>query len=194
MSNDPRSGDDVPRDPWGNPLPPEDRPPASPQPDDFPPPFPGDAPGAPGAAPPGYNPAWPPSSEGPAHQPPPGVPSQGYHQGQPWAPVKNDGMAVGALVAGILSLLCGLAGVVGLVLGPVAIVLGVLARRRVAAAGGRVKGEGFGTAAIVMGIIGTLVSVVYVIILIRNPDILSDLIDQMSTTTTTTVPEAESGN
>ncbi|MCD9622346.1 DUF4190 domain-containing protein [Rhabdothermincola salaria] len=191
MSDDPRSGDDAPRDPWGNPLPPEDRPPADPRPEDFPPPFPGEAPGTPGAVPPGYNPAWPPSADGPT-PPPPGVPSQGWGQGEPWAPAKNDGLAVGALIAGIASLLCGIAGILGVVLGPTAITMGVLARRRVAASGGRVRGEGLGTAAIAMGVIGTTVSIVYLIIFIRNPDILTDIMDQLNTTTTT-VP-ADSAN
>ena len=222
MTDDPQRGD-VPRDPWGNPLPPEDRPPANPRPEDFPPPFPGDEPGgAAGGAPPGSNPAWPgrapqgPPAQGyppagqyppqgypppgqhpqqgyapqgyppPGYGPvPPGIPSQGWGQGAPWAPVKNDGMAVGALVTGIVSLLCGLAGILGVILGPTAITLGVLARRRVARSGGMVKGEGFGTAAIVMGTIATLISLVYVIVLIRNPNIIQDILDQVTTTTTT---------
>jgi hypothetical protein len=190
MSDDPRSGAETPRDPWGNPLPPEDRAPVDPRPEDYPPPFPGDAPGTPGAVPPGYNPAWPPSAKAPGGIPPvpPGVPSQGWGQPDPWAPAKNDGMAVGSLVTGIFALLCGLAGILGIVLGPTAVTLGILARRRVARSNGAVKGEGLATAAIVMGVIGTLISIVYIIVLIRNPSLVDDILNQI-TTTTTTVPE-----
>jgi hypothetical protein len=102
--------------------------------------------------------------------------------------VKNDGMAVGGLVTGIFALLCGLAGILGIVLGPTALTLGILARRRVARSNGAVKGEGMATAAIVMGVIGTLISLVYVIVLIRNPGLVDDIMNQL-TTTTTTVPE-----
>jgi|GEM_PF-630519 len=188
MSDDPRTGANVPRDPWGNPLPPEDQPPLNPGPGDYPPPFPGDQPGAPGAAPPGYNPAWPPSAQGPPAGYPvhPGMPTQGWGQPNPWAAPKNDGMAVGGLVTGIFAALCGVAGIFGIVLGPTAITLGVLARKRIARANGAVKGEGLATTAIVLGIIGTLISLVYVIVLIRNPDLLTDIVNQLNTTTTTT--------
>jgi hypothetical protein len=94
-------------------------------------------------------------------------------------------MAVGALVTGIFAALCGIAGILGIVLGPTAVTLGILARRRVARSNGTVKGEGLATAAIVLGVIGTLVSLVYVIILINNPDLITDILDQLDTTTTT---------
>ena len=187
MSDDPRTGADVPRDPWGNPMPPEDRPPPNPGPSDYPPPFPGDRPGAPAPPSPDYNPAWPPSGNPPPQAPPipPGVPSQGWGQPNPWAAPKNDGMAIGGLVTGILATLCGIAGILGIVLGPTAITLGVLARKRVARSNGAVKGEGLATTAIILGVIGTLISLVYVIILIRNPDLITDIFDQINTTTTT---------
>ncbi len=225
------TGDDIPRDPWGNPLPPEDRPPANPTPDDYPPPFPSDEPGGatpppwpgsppsrppsdnpawPGAQPPqptGTNPAWPgaqhpspppdnpawPGPTGPTQQgpqlspaPPPGVPSQGWGQGAPWAPARNDGMAIGALVCGILAGVCGLAGIAGVILGPVAIGLALASRRRIRAAAGTLRGDGLAVTGLVLGILGTAISVVWLVVFIANPNLVQDLIDRLSTTTTTT--------
>ena len=235
------SGDDVPRDPWGNPLPPEDRPPAHPRPEDFPPPFPGEPPGGtpvppadptrpptgPGAPPAGDeptgsgsdNPAWPggaarrsepapppaawPGGPPPSAPPPLGPPGPAGTQGQwgqapapqwpqgswgganPWAPPKNDGQAIGALVCGILGALCGLAGVAGIILGPIAVVLGVTSRRRIQASHGTLRGEGMATTGLVLGAIGTLISVVWIVVLVANPDILQDLVDRMTSTSTT---------
>ena len=255
------TGDDVPRDPWGNPLPPEDRAPLNPRPDDFPPPFPSDPPGgaAPSDSPPSgtrewpdtqtwtpsgkppappsnepegnpawpgvqgppgtgrQNPAWPgapapPNTEpqnpawpgaagsnggpsgGPSPAPPYGPPgtspgwgqgaSQGWGQGTPWAPARNDGMAIGAMVCGIVSITC--AGFLGIVLGPVALVLGIRSRRRIGGSSGTLKGEGMALTGIVLGAIGVVASIAYLVFLVRNPDFVQDFLNQLTTTTTTT--------
>lgn len=215
-------GDDVPRDPWGNPLPPEDRPPANPRPDDFPPTFPSGPPAppeptpppswpaprpGPPAPPPDDNPAWPGRSSEPAPPLPPppgqppygqppygqapyvgppygqqqgwGAPSQGWGQGPVWAPAKNDGMAIGALVCAIAGLL-----LCGIVVEPVAIVLGVISRRRIRESNGTLKGDGLAIAAIVLGIVGTVLAIVGLIILATNPDALHNLFSGLTTTTT----------
>lgn len=233
-----QTGDDVPRDPWGNPLGPEDRAPVDPQPDDFPPPFPSDPPGGaatpsswdspasppvpplpqaphePPFAPPA-NPAWPGSQPSEPTQPsqappplppaqpgqpgpgwggpgvppqhsyfPPGGPNQGYGQGTPWAPSKNDGMAIGALVCGIFSLVCGLAGVFSVVLGPVAITLGFISRRRIRRSNGALRGDGLAIGAIVMGIVGLLISIFWLVLFISSPELRQNITDMFTTTTT----------
>jgi hypothetical protein len=250
------AGDDVPRDPWGNPLPPEDRAPANPRPDDYPPTFPTEGstphepsppagaprPGTPEAAAPTGNPAWPgrqtpppeapqasPRSEPPAPPPPVGNPSwpgsapttepppgpdwptsqgptppgnptwpapqgpgsypegpppQGWVPGAPWGPPRNDGSAIGALVCGILSITC--AGYLGIILGPVALVLGVRSRRRITDSGGALRGEGMAQAGIVLGIIGIVISIASLVFILMNPDFVTDLLDRLTTTTTTT--------
>ena len=239
------TGDDVPRDPWGNPLPPEDRAPLNPRPDDYPPPFPSDPPGgaaptggpasgspewpdtrtwSPSEAPPAppsrephgnpawpgaqtppntelQNPAWPgpPGGNGgnggnappsaPPHGPPGGHPgwgqgpSQGWGHGTPWAPARNDGMAIGALVCGILSITC--AGFLGIVLGPVALALGTRSRRRIGQSSGTLKGEGMALTGVVLGAIGVVASIAYLVFLVRNPDFVQDFLNQLTTTTTT---------
>jgi hypothetical protein len=82
----------------------------------------------------------------PLQPPPPHAPS---------APESN-GLALGSLIAGIASVvLCGL----GLLLGPVAVILGAVARHRPG-------GQGQAMAGIITGIVGTLIGVISVIGLI----------------------------
>jgi hypothetical protein len=122
----------------------------------------------------------------PQQQPyPPGSANQGWGHGAPWAPPRNDGLAIGALVCGILAGLCGLAGIAGMVLGPVAIGLGVASRRRISRAGGALRGDGLALTGLVLGVIGTAISVFWLVVLIANPDLLQQLMDRLTTTTTT---------
>ena len=79
------------------------------------------------------------------------------HVSRPMA--RADG-AVKALVLGIVSLIC-----CGIILGPIAIYEGTQVRYRVRTSNGRLDGDGFGIAAIVLGIIATLFSVIGIILL-----------------------------
>lgn len=90
---------------------------------------------APGGPPPGYPYGYPPAAPGygpyPGAYPPPPMPYGDQYPGMPTA--MRNGLGVAALVLGILGVfpgafLCGL----GILLGAVAIVLGVAGRRRVA--------------------------------------------------------------
>jgi hypothetical protein len=107
---------------------------------------------------------------------------------QPYlGPAKRDGGSTGALVLGILSLLC--AGIFGMAFGVGAIVTGLLSRRRIRASGGMLSGEGTATTGLVLGILGLIVSTIaFVYLTFVNPDALSELLDQLETTTTTTTP------
>jgi hypothetical protein len=180
--------DQVPTDPWGNPLPPEQWPQRAPEPP-APPSYP-----QPGGDQPGY--ARPDHGQ---YQPPPGQTPPGGYPPQTWAPQpygspgygapyaggpKNEGMAVGALVCGILSALCGVIGCFGLILGPVAIVLAVVSRRRIRESGGLTKGEGLALAGLVLGIIGTVASVGWLIAFATIPE-LRDRLEELTSTTTT---------
>jgi hypothetical protein len=187
-------------------------PPAPPQPAPAPPPptqgpAPGMPPGETGA------PDQPPESWWPAdpnQQPPPagtdawGQPiggpvgqttyGQPPHAGQPGHPGQpgygaptNAGTAVGALVCGILSLICGFLGGCGIVFGPIAIVLGLNARKKIRRSNGMVTGEGLATAGIVLGIVGALLSVIVLAIAFSDPDTMDrirDTIDKATSTTT----------
>jgi hypothetical protein len=63
--------------------------------------------------------------------------------------------AVRALVLGIVSLIC-----CGIILGPIAIYEGSQVRYRVRASNGRLDGDGFGIAAMVLGAIATFFSLI----------------------------------
>ncbi|MET0928950.1 MAG: DUF4190 domain-containing protein [Aeromicrobium sp.] len=119
-----------------------------------PPPGYGQAPPPPGygQAPPGYGQAPPAYGQ----VPPPGYGQapHGYGYGYQ-GPPKTNGKAIAALVLGILSIVfCYL----GVLIGPVAIVLSVMASREIAAQPpGTAGGKGMATAGLVTGIIGTLI-------------------------------------
>jgi hypothetical protein len=95
----------------------------------------------------------------PAHgQPAP--PAQGY--GQQWqqqgygygtgAAPKTLGMATAALVCGIAGLV-----VFNIVLGPMALVFGIVSRNKIKASNGALKGEGMALAGIILGPIDVVV-------------------------------------
>jgi ABC-type Fe3+ transport system permease subunit len=78
----------------------------------------------------------------------------------PIEPRQQASSAVAALVLGILGVvLCPLCG-------PVAWVLGRKAEQEVDASGGRIGGRGLGTAGKILGIIGTLFIVLFIVLLL----------------------------
>ena len=177
-------------DPWGNPLSPDDQPPATPRPDDYPPDF-AQLPAAESAP----NPAWPGhSSATPSTPPPPAAPPgagapppawPGYPAPpQPtWQGPKFAGMAIASMICGILSITC--TGFLGIILGPTALGLGLAGRRAIDASNGWKKGNGMATAGIVTGVIGIVLSIVYLIFLLKNPNFITDFVNNLTTTTTT---------
>ncbi len=124
------------------------------------PPPPG-APPAPGgftSPPPGAPPSFTP--------PPPGAPG-GFTPAAPYGqplPSGNNGLAIAALVLGIVSLaltlLCG----IGLLTGVPAIVLGVLALRKISEQPG-LTGRGLAIGGIVTGAVGVVISLLLVLFL-----------------------------
>lgn len=100
-------------------------------------------------------PGWWQASDGRYYPPqaPPGGPV-GYSAIQPQTNTK----ATGSLICGIISLVC-----FGVVLGAVAIVLGVMARNEITASGGAQKGEGMAVAGIITGAVGALLTVVWLV-------------------------------
>ncbi len=101
-------------------------------------------------------PAAPPPPPPAAPPPPPG-----FDSGSGRGPAVNAGKATGALVCGIVGLFfC------GVILGPIAIYLGMTAKREIQESGGRLKGSGMATAGIVLGIIALVTFVLSVILLV----------------------------
>lgn len=184
-------------DPWGNPLPAEDREPTTRQPEDRAPAampnpaWPGSppAPPIPPPGPPGPpnppatpNPAWPGPMSKPQQAQPPAWPGQSAPPQPTWQGPRFAGTAIAAMVCGILSITC--TGFLGIILGPTAFGLGLGARRTIGASNGWRKGEGMATAGIVTGVIGTILSIVYLVFLLRNPNFITDFVDNLTTTTT----------
>jgi predicted PurR-regulated permease PerM len=83
-------------------------------------------------------------------------------QQQPYQPQQplGSGMAIAALVVGVLALVTFWTFVGGIVLGLVAIVLGVLALRRVRQ--GRAAGRGMAITGVVLGTLGLLLSLAFI--------------------------------
>jgi hypothetical protein len=88
--------------------------------------------------------------------PPPAGYGYGYAPG--YAPVRTNGLAVASLVLGIVGwALCG----VGSIL---AIVLGLVARNQIRASGGQEAGDGMAKAGVILGCIGLVLLVAYVVV------------------------------
>ena len=78
------------------------------------------------------------------------------------------------MVCGILSITC--TGFVGIILGPTALGLGINGRRAIARSNGWKKGDGMATTGIVLGVIGIVLSIVYLIFLVKNPNFITDFV------------------
>ena len=106
----------------------------------------------------------PPPSGGLPPAPPPGggyvpPPPMGYSQaGAGYAATRTDGLAIGSLICGILSLVCFWPLCLGILLGPAAAIMGFISRQRVAASGGTVGGGGLALAGMILGVVGFLAS------------------------------------
>jgi hypothetical protein len=130
-------------------------------------------------APPGYGPP-PGYGQPPGYGPPPGYgqppgygapPGSGgwgaqpnpYGYGYQAPPVtRTDGLASGALVASIVGVLltCACVGVAGAIAG---IIMGIISRRRIRDSNGMLIGDGVALAAIIIGVIGVLLSIGWII-------------------------------
>lgn len=82
-------------------------------------------------------------------------------------PPGTDGLAIAALIVGILSIPGALFyGVPGIVLGALAIVFGFVARGRIVRSEGRVGGQGLATAGWITGICGAVIGVAFIVLII----------------------------
>jgi hypothetical protein len=72
---------------------------------------------------------------------------------------RTDGLAIAALVTGMLSI-AGSIVVVGVLLGPAAAIMGFIAHERVVSSAGTRRGGGIAIAGLILGVIGFTASVV----------------------------------
>jgi len=89
-----------------------------------------------------------------------------------YAAPRTDGLAIGSLIAGILSLVCFWPFCLGIILGPAAAIMGFISRQRIAASGGTVGGGGLAMAGLIIGIVGFIASagwaIVYLFIAVHS--------------------------
>jgi Domain of unknown function (DUF4190) len=86
-------------------------------------------------------------------------PPSGYAAaGAGYAAPRTDGLAIGSLITGILSLICFWPFCLGILLGPAAAIMGFISRQRVSASGGAVGGGGLALAGMILGVVGFLAS------------------------------------
>src|SRR5450759_1972331 len=105
----------------------------------------------------GMAPPPPPPPMGSGYVPPP--PAGGYApMSAGYAAPRNDGLAVAALIVGILSLICSFL-CLGVVLGPTAAIMGFISRQRIATSGGALGGGTMALIGLVLGVIGFVASV-----------------------------------
>jgi Domain of unknown function (DUF4190) len=96
--------------------------------------------------------------------PPPVPPGQPYYV---YISRPTDGQATAALVLGILSLVGVMCyGVPSLIMGPIAIYLGLHSSSRIRGSGGALGGQGFAMAGWICGSIGVLLGALYIVFFI----------------------------
>jgi hypothetical protein len=84
-----------------------------------------------------------------------------------YAAPRTDGLAIAALIVGILSLVCSFI-CLGVVLGPAAAIMGFISRQRIATSGGAVGGTTLAVVGLVLGIIGFIASVGWFFVIISG--------------------------
>lgn len=77
-----------------------------------------------------------------------------------YAARRTDGLAIAALVIGILSIVCAI-GCLGIVLGPIAAIMGFISRQRVATSGGALGGGTLAIVGLILGVVGFVASVIW---------------------------------
>src|SRR2546421_2367787 len=164
---------------------------------DIPPPPPAPPPGGSSNPPPppppppggGYNPTPPPPPSGGGYSPPPPPPGGGFAPPPPPPPPgggfvppppggyippgagdaarRTDGLAIPALVIGIVSIVCSFV-CLGIVLGPTAAIMGFISRQRIATSGGMIGGGPLALVGLILGVIGFVASVGWVFFVILS--------------------------
>ena len=74
---------------------------------------------------------------------------------------RTDGLAIGALIVGVLSILCSFV-CIGIILGPAAAVMGFISTQRIKQMPGTLGGGGLALAGVITGIIGTILTIIFI--------------------------------
>jgi len=114
------------------------------------------------------------SATPPPSPPPPPPPAMTSMAMPPSGRPVNSQMAIWSMILGVLSMFqcC------QIILGPVAIILGFVALSKIKA-NPSMTGSGFAIAGIVMGVLGLLIGLAFLIFVMNNPQFLQNLQNQM---------------
>lgn len=77
-----------------------------------------------------------------------------------YAGPRTDGLAIASLICGIVGIVCFVI-CLGVVLGPVAAIMGFISRQRIASSGGTLGGGGLALAGLILGVVAFVVSVIW---------------------------------
>jgi uncharacterized protein YqgC (DUF456 family) len=83
----------------------------------------------------------------------------GYGGGYAMAP-RTDGLAIASLVIGILAIVCSIV-CFGIILGPVAAIMGFISRQRISASNNTIGGGSLALVGLILGLVGFLISVAW---------------------------------
>ena len=78
--------------------------------------------------------------------------------GAGYAGQRTDGLAIAALVIGIVSIVCSIV-CLGIIFGPSAAIMGFISRQRIATSGGMMGGGTLALVGLILGIVGFVASV-----------------------------------
>ena len=78
--------------------------------------------------------------------------------GAGYAGQRTDGLAIAALVIGIVSIVCSIV-CLGIIFGPTAAIMGFISRQRIATSGGMMGGGTLALVGLILGIVGFVASV-----------------------------------
>ena len=92
----------------------------------------------------------------------------GYVPGQmAYAGVRTDGLAIASLICGLVGIVCFFI-CLGVLLGPIAAIMGFISRQRVASSGGTLGGGGLATAGLILRIVAFVVSVIWFLYIVTG--------------------------
>ena len=106
--------------------------------------------------------------------PPGGAPPMGY---QTPAPQQSQGLAIGSLVCGIVSIVLFCVWFVSIPVGIVAIILGVIAKGKIAR--GEAGGQGLAKTGTILGIVGTLLAILWIVLLFAGVSLFGSKMEEM---------------
>jgi len=85
----------------------------------------------------------------------------GYMPGaMAYARPRTDGLAIASLICGIVGIVCFVI-CLGVILGPVAAIMGYISRQRIASSSGTLAGGGLALAGLILGVVAFAVSVIW---------------------------------